>query len=89
MQAGLTSHRKILGRHSQTSLSSRQSASRSFETVVHVPDSDSHDTEEEIAAIRRRSAAQEVMEQNSRRISREVKFYSMVRKFLFFLQFMF
>jgi hypothetical protein len=35
------------------SLSSRQSASRSFETVIRVPDSDSLDTEEEIRKIRR------------------------------------
>jgi hypothetical protein len=50
---GVDNFRNVPGRNSQTSLSSRQSASRSFETVIRVPDSDSLDTEDEIQLIRR------------------------------------
>lgn len=50
---GVDNIRNVPGRNSQTSLSSRQSASRSFETVIRVPDSDSLDTEDEIQSIRR------------------------------------
>ena len=50
---GVDNFRNVPGRNSQTSLSSRQSASRSFETVIRVPDSDSLDTEDEIQMIRR------------------------------------